>query len=92
MRSVSQSVSSKILPVYENVSLVLCIYWDLIPLAIPPYLCLKQLFGLVKSTLNSAAVLSPTHFTQNHACIFLSTDVDGSQAVKHFTAPFISKA
>lgn len=56
------------------------------------YLLEAQLFALVKSTLNSAAVLSPTHFTQNHACIFMSTDVDGSQAVKHFIAPFISKA
>lgn len=51
-----------------------------------------QLFGLVKSTLNSAAVLSPTHFTQNHAYIFMSTDDDDSRAVKHFIAPSISKA
>lgn len=55
------------------------------------YLFEAQLFAVVKSTLNSAAVLSPTHFTQNHACIFIM-DVYSSQAVKHFILPFISKA
>lgn len=51
------------------------------------YLFEAQLFALAKST--SAAVMSPTHFTQNYACIFMSTDVDGSQAVKHFIVVFI---
>lgn len=56
------------------------------------YLFEAQMLALAKSTLNSAAVPSPTHFTQNHACTFMSVDVDGSQAVKHFIVAFISKA